>query len=50
MVLTLSEFNEIFANKDVNDSYVIGKCLELRKEKKITSQSLFKNCMNGNLE
>ena len=34
MVLTLSEFNEIFANKDVNDSYVIGKCLELRKKKK----------------
>ena len=31
MVLTLSEFNEIFANKDVNDPYAIGKCLELRK-------------------
>lgn len=46
MVLTLSEFNEIFANKDVNDPYAIGKCLELRK--KIISQSLFKNCMNGN--
>lgn len=31
MVLSLSEYNEIFANKNVNDHYAIGKCLELRK-------------------